>query len=318
MRTNTEPLVVPALHSFLSGLIDYAGLYPPAQLPLHEAMKHYYDYLRSPDRWMLGHFVIGVGQLAPLTAILNEHPYLLDVEPLSLAVVGQGGATEEDFLDNCREDAAAIQAFLEAHPNRVHVAQVELKPPAQTAAAAVTQLLQNTKAVFSLPIYYELSLGENWEEQLDAAATGIAEFGPGAGLKLRTGGLVPEAFPSVSQVAAVLTACLDAKIPLKCTAGLHHPIRHYRDEVQAKMHGFINVFGAGMLVYDDNLSSSQLNLVISDEHADHFVFDERGFHWQVYEVKADQVAAARQSLFISFGSCSFDDPLNDMRALGWL
>lgn len=318
MHTNTKPLVVPALYSFLSGLIDYAGLYPPAQLPLHEAINHYYDYLRSPDRWMLGHFVIGVEQLVPLTAILKAHPYLLDVEPLSLAVVTQGGATEEDFLDNCREDAAAIQTFIEAHPNQVNVAQVEFKPPLLTDTATVTQLLHNTKAVFNLPVFYELSLDENWEEQLHAAAAGIAEFGPGAGLKLRTGGLVAEAFPSVPQVAAVITTCLEAHIPLKFTAGLHHPIRQYRDEVQTKMHGFINVFGAGTLVYTEHFSPAQINLVLSDEHPDHFVFDERGFHWQVYEVKAEEVAAARQSALISFGSCSFDDPLTDMRQLGWL
>jgi hypothetical protein len=318
MRTNTEPLVVPALHSFLSGLIDYAGLYPPAQLPLHEAIHHYYDYLRSPDRWMLGHFVIGVGQLTHLTAILDEHPYLLDVEPLSLAVVGQGGATEEDFLDNCREDAAAIQTFCEAHPNQVDVAQLELKLPTFTDAAAVTQLLHNTRAVLSLPIYYELNLDENWEAQLDAAAAGIREFGPGAGLKLRTGGLVAEAFPSVPQVAAVIATCLEAKIPLKFTAGLHHPIRHYREEVQTKMHGFINVFGAGILAYAEQFSPAQINLVLSEEQPDRFVFDPRGFHWQVYEVKAEQIAAARQTALISFGSCSFDDPRHDMQALGWL
>lgn len=318
MHTNTKPLVVPALYSFLSGLIDYAGLYPPAQLPLHEAINHYYDYLRSPDRWMLGHFVIGVEQLAHLTVILNEHPYLLDVEPLSLAVVAQGGATEEDFLDNCREDAAAIQTFCEAHANRVKVAQVELRPPALRDAAAVTQLLHNIKAVFNRPVFYELVLGENWDVQLTAAAAGIAAFGPGAGLKLRTGGLTPDAFPSIPQVAAVIAACQQAQIPLKCTAGLHHPIRQYREEVQTKMHGFINVFGAGVLTYTEQFSPAQINLVLGEEQPDRFIFDARGFHWQVYEVKAEQIAAARQSRFISFGSCSFDDPLNDMRTLGWL
>lgn len=314
----TKPLVVPSLYHFMSGLIDYAGLYPPAQLPLQEAITHYYHYRRSDDGWMLAHFVIGAQRLDELATLLAEHPYLLDEGPLSFAVVGQGGLTEEDFLGNMREDAAAIHHFSEVLGNKVQVAQFEVKLPVLGSAAAVSQLIQNAQALLNLPTFYELTLGPNWEENIATTVAGLAEAGEGIGAKLRTGGLSAEAIPTVQQIAAVLITCREASVPLKCTAGLHHPLRQYRDEVSAKMHGFINVFGAAILAHAEKLSPAQLTLVLSEEQPDRFKFDERGFHWHVYEVKADEVAAARQAAIISFGSCSFDEPREEMRQLGWL
>ena len=68
----------------------------------------------------------------------------------------------------------------------------------------------------------------------------------GAGIKLRCGGTVKEAFPSVEQVAAMIQTCALSGISMKCTAGLHHPIRHFADEYDSYMHGFINTFSAGV------------------------------------------------------------------------
>lgn len=314
----TKPLLTPSLYTFLSGLIDYAGLYPPAQLPLYDAITNYVQYRRADDAWMLAHFVIGANRLAELSAILTEHPYMLDAEPLSFAVVGRGGTTVEDFMESLKADAAAIQTFIFTHAPKVNVAQFEVKLPVLADAAAVTQLCHASHAILNRPIFFEPALNDDWHENITQAVTGVAAFGQGAGIKLRTGGLVADAFPTTEQISHALIACRDARVPLKFTAGLHHPIRQFREEVQEKMYGFVNLFGAGLLAQADHFSPAQINLVLNDEHADHFRFDERGFHWQVYEVKTEQIAAARQSALISFGSCSFDEPREDLQALGWL
>ncbi|MCL4869577.1 MAG: hypothetical protein KJ063_11455 [Anaerolineae bacterium] len=313
-----KPIAPPSLTAFLAGLIDYAGLYPPANLSLTEAISQYHHYLHSLDSWMLGHFVIGAGRLADLTTLLAEHPHLLSGRPLTLAVVGQGGESPEQFLANWETDAAAIQTFNDTHGEQAQVAQVELKLPPLPDAAALTQLIHDAQSVLKLPAFYELRLDHQWPENLALTTAGLAAAGEGVGLKLRTGGVTPEQFPTVSQVAAVLIACRDAGVPLKCTAGLHHPIRQYREEVSTKMHGFVNLFGAGILAHALRLRSAHVQLILQDERPENFCFDARGFHWQVYEVKAEQIAAARQSALISFGSCSFDEPREDIRTLGWL
>ena len=67
--------------------------------------------------------------------------------------------------------------------------------------------------------------------------------------KLRCGGLEAAAFPSPEQVAFTLDTCRSAGVPLKFTAGLHHPLRHLDPGLQTPMHGFVNVLAAGALAH---------------------------------------------------------------------
>lgn len=53
-----------ALRELLRGLIDHAGLFPPASLDLPEAVDNYRAYRSGPHAWMLGHFVIPAARVA--------------------------------------------------------------------------------------------------------------------------------------------------------------------------------------------------------------------------------------------------------------
>ena len=46
-------LTPPALHALVSSIIDYAGLFPPARLPLDTAIGNYARYRTEPEAWML-------------------------------------------------------------------------------------------------------------------------------------------------------------------------------------------------------------------------------------------------------------------------
>ena len=52
-----------SLRAFMNGLIDYAGLFPPAKLPLDEAIDDYVMHLKGENSWMLGRFIIPVSKL---------------------------------------------------------------------------------------------------------------------------------------------------------------------------------------------------------------------------------------------------------------
>ena len=43
-----------SLRALLTGVVDYAGLFPPARLPLDEAIRNYARYRQGSDAWMLG------------------------------------------------------------------------------------------------------------------------------------------------------------------------------------------------------------------------------------------------------------------------
>jgi hypothetical protein len=139
-----------------------------------------------------------------------------------------------------------------------------------------------------------------------------------AGFKLRCGGVTAEAVPSASEVALTLATCRDAVVPIKATAGLHHPIRHFDETVQTKMYGFFNLFGAGILAYAHKLTAVELEPILVDEEPDHFQFEDYTFAWQERTVSGELIEQVRQRGLISYGSCSFDEPREDLQALGWL
>jgi hypothetical protein len=154
-----------------------------------------------------------------------------------------------------------------------------------------------------------------------AAAALAAHNGSGApplGLKLRTGGVTADAFPSPAQAAAAIVAARDAGLAMKFTAGLHHPVRQHRAEVGARMHGFLNVFVAGLLAHARGLDAPAVARILADEDPAAFSLGPTALAWRGLSVPAATVAELRRAALISFGSCSFDEPRDDLRAMGLL
>jgi hypothetical protein len=211
---------------------------------------------------------------------------------------------------------------------------LELRLPSDALAddaAALPELLAEVDArcqrheAGTLTPFYEMPLQANWTEQIPVAARALRQFNqartgqqPHAGFKLRCGGLEKSAFPSVEQVALCLHECLTWAIPFKATAGLHHPLRRFDPGLQATMHGFINVFGGAVLAAVQQFETKRLAEVLADEQSGHFRFADASFRWMDCEVSADDIARLRTSVLTSFGSCSFDEPRDDLRSLGWL
>lgn len=120
--------------------------------------------------------------------------------------------------------------------------------------------------------------------------------------KIRTGG---DAVPSIEHVAAFIRACKSAGVAFKATAGLHHPIRH------GTMHGFVNVFIAAAMV-------EHADEILGEEDASTFAFEDDKVKWRAHEISTEDLAKTRREFALSFGSCSFEEPIDDLKELGWL
>ncbi|MGE0433312.1 MAG: hypothetical protein AB7K09_04780 [Planctomycetota bacterium] len=323
-----------SLTAFLYKLIDYAGLFPPAKLDLDPALRNYAAYRTSSESWMLGRFIIPSKRLAELAPFHDE--LFTQGEPWEFSILGRGGDTTDAFLAGLDADLAAIADFRARHGERVTAEVLEVKLPADVTSAAdaasVTRVLDSIAERIdasgppSLTPFLELPLAGNttWRRDLQTLVPALAahekqcvgrpRYRP-AGLKLRCGGVEAAAFPTPDQIAAAIGIARGAGVKLKCTAGLHHPVRHHNDSVQTKMHGFLNVFGAGILAAAGNVPESTLLEIISDETAADFQFDDAGFGWRgQLRVPASAVEAGR-TFITSYGSCSFDEPRDDLRAL---
>ncbi len=131
----------------------------------------------------------------------------------------------------------------------------------------------------------------------------------GAFAKIRTGGVTPAAIPPAPDLADFLHQAAARRIPFKATAGLHHPIR-------ASMHGFVNVFVAAAFAWH-GMDRESLILVLEETHAPEFEFGEDQLCWRGLRLSTEQIYTARRDFAHSFGSCSFEEPLQDLRELGW-
>jgi hypothetical protein len=157
------------------------------------------------------------------------------------------------------------------------------------------------------PVYCEVSI-----ENLDAVQQA------GCFAKIRTGGVVPQAIPAVEEVAAFIVACAERRLAFKATAGLHHPIRglqpltYQPDAPRAVMHGFLNVFLAAAFAWH---GQRRIEPILAETDPAAFRFDERA-HWRDRSLDAGQIRDARLHFCHSFGSCSFDEPVRDLEALG--
>ena len=141
---------------------------------------------------------------------------------------------------------------------------------------------------------------------------------PFFGFKLRTGGLTADAFPSVEQLADAVIACRDHRCRWKATAGLHHPLRHYDSKIGVKMHGFLNVLFAAVFAETRQLSEKEVQEILADADPADFRIDDDGIRWRGFSASVAEIESARRCGFHSFGSCSFDEPRDDLRSLGLL
>lgn len=308
-----------SLRTLLTAVLDYAGLFPPAKLPLETAFHNYLRYRRSPYSWLLGKFICPAPQLPALAKLISASG---EVDPpLSFSILGRGGNDGATFFANLHEDRAVIDDFRRAQP-KADVSAFEVRLPSDSTidAAFLERLVRSGGFQPPITVSLEAAFHGDWRSSLHeliaAIQTANAALGlPQLGFKLRCGGMEAAAFPTVEQVAFVLTACRDVCVPVKFTAGLHHPFRHRDASLDVLAHGFLNVFTAGALAFILRLDQNEVCKILADEDADHFHFDNDALDRQELLVTNDQIAIARRGFVTSFGSCSFDEPVEDLQRL---
>jgi hypothetical protein len=300
-----------SLEALLTGSIDYAGMFPPCSLALEPALQNHASYVRSSEAWMLNGFVLPVEQFDLTRQFLSRFDPL---HPLRVAALGPKTANANAFLDGLEEADGAIRSFSKYDVDLISINHLEMFLPEDVDLAS----LQEARAIVrDLPVFWEappqraektiaLLAEHNSDEE-------VATFG----YKLRTGGVAADAFPSSADIARALVKPATHQVPIKFTAGLHHPIRQYRDEVKAKMHGFLNVLGAAVLAAEYQWNADQAAMMLEDEDLGSFLFSGDFFAWRDWKIDTERLQYRRR-FARSFGSCSFDEPREDLRALGFL
>jgi hypothetical protein len=300
-----------SLRALLAHSIDYAGMFPPCSLGLEAALQNQAQYIRSDEAWMLNTFVLSVTQFDPAKQLL---PHFDPLHALQVSALGPKTGNSAAFRDAFEETEAAIRSLAKHNVDLVSVNQLEMWLPQDVDSSTLNEA---RSIIGDLPVFWETP-AERAQETIALLAELNSEMDePTFGFKLRTGGVTSDAFPTSAHIARALVVPVTHQVPIKFTAGLHHPIRQYREEVQTKMHGFLNVLGAAILAAEHKWDGKQTAAMLEDESPKSFSFDDEFFAWREWKIDIERLNN-RRKFVTSFGSCSFDEPREDLRALGLL
>lgn len=291
--------------SLLEGLVDYAGLFPPASLDLPTALRRFDAHQRGKDARLLGRFVLPAGRLTELEPWLDG-PWLPE-RPLPLSVL----ATVEELPAATSFQRSRRSISLEA---------LELRAPGGDVAAWLDQLVA-TLADTDLAgreVYIELPSGRDAEVLAALGAHQAARSARRLAAKLRCGGVTADLVPPAERVATVLATARDHGVPLKFTAGLHHPVRGMDHTEGVLMHGFLNVYAAALFAHVHGLPADDLLPVLLEDDPRAFRLDRNALAWRDRVAGGDAVARLRETMLAGYGSCSFDEPVTDLRSLDLL
>ncbi len=293
-----------SIRLLLNSVIDYAGLFPPAELNMSDAVHNYVAYLKGEYAWALGRFIVQVARLDEFAACTADLPRARD-RYLHLSVLTG---------DNPEADFEQITAFNGRQRN------------SESGTPAVIDAIEwNIRNAADIEAIMRISSGlfENYFEIPPAAdvrdlVSTVVRNGGRA--KVRTGGLTREMFPTPAQLAGFITLCVEAGVPFKATAGLHHPLRSihpltYKPAAPSgKMHGFLNVLLAAALARKGE-DIKTVEAILQEEVIEAFSFKDDGIAWRDIWLSNPQLADLRQRAFVAFGACSFQEPVSDMQDL---
>jgi hypothetical protein len=295
-----------AVGALLRDLIDYAGLFPPASLAMMPSVANYDGYLRSEWNWILGRFIVLVARLGEFEEAFAGLPAAPGTRFTNWRLSALLGSDPIADVSRIREFNARMTSSSSGRIARVE--SVEVKVASADEIKRLSGIIPE-----ELTTYFEVPLASCGE--------GIAAVaGCGRRAKIRTGGETADKFPAPESVIEFIRLCAAAKVPFKATAGLHHPLRSvhrftYQPESPSGiMHGFINVFLAAAFLRAGMEGKVAVEL-LGEQSAQAFHFDADGAAWREYRLSRNEIAATRQSFAVSFGSCSFTEPIEDLRAL---
>jgi hypothetical protein len=313
-----------SLRTLTTDLIDYAGLFPPAKLDMRTSVENYARARMGDHEPILGRFVCPVArldefdqaaaQLLPGTNARSGYRTPMDgQEPWRLSALVEG-----DFEKNLD----AIDAFNARHEKPDNgLAVIDMIEMKVTDVGKIDEALdampENLFPFFEFPVSLTDGVG-------DCRGYVAALAGNKAAAKIRTGGIVGNAFPTIAEVATFIHACAAAEVPFKATAGLHHPVRavnrltYEQGSSTCKMHGFLNVFLAAAVAKTMRPDMAVTSAILAGEDPQEFKFGEDVLGWREHLITTADAAVVREGFALSFGSCSFDEPVEDLKALGWI
>lgn len=271
-----------------------------------DAVSNYAAYLRGPHAWMLGRFVVPAARLRELEA----------------AVAGLTSAESAAVWRLC---VLASPPWEEASRRIGALGPEEGQPLRLLAVEAVDIRVERPEEVMTAREAFALTPELYVEPPLHASPEPFLAAMAAAGVraKIRTGGVSPDQISGAASLVWFMTAARSAGVSFKATAGLHHALRSVRpltygpDAPTGLVHGFLNLFLAAALIRSLDAGAAEALRLIEERSPSALRLDSRGVSWSGRRLGSEELALGR-TFALSFGSCSFLEPVADLKEMRWL
>ncbi len=276
--------MIAGLPGLFTGLFDDASMFPPQDEPVQSAVVAHLTHLMAWYADMVGPFVCSAARITTVNALVAGR----GIDRLDVSMVVPDGL---DGLDHALDWARGCE--------QLRVVGIEIPLGVHDLVDALRHLvplLQEDRQV-----YLEIPVLRVTERDVhDMAPTGVR-------LKLRTGGTAIHAFQTEENLAKPIVLCAAERLAFKCTAGLHHAVRHRDPATLFEHHGFLNVLLAARVAAATG-SEATTAAVLTER-------DPRALAYQSSDLTPSDVRSIR-ALFSSFGTCSISEPVDDLLGMG--
>lgn len=272
----------PAHRALFISLVNDAALFPPAALPMVEALQRHRG---ADDTDLVGPFLVGVGAVDDFAEALAAGA----PSPPTVGVVARPGTSPEDT-------DAAVRALR------------TLEGPRLVSLDAAWTPSWRTLDVDDLTVHLEVGRDDQ-DTALDdiASATSFVDVRA----KFRTGPTPDWTWPDAAELAAFVVGAGQRHLPLVLTGGLHHVVRGEHDvrgQVE-EQHGLLNVLVA-VHASAGGADERTVRELLEIREADALADIVSG--WSIADV------AAVRAAFAGYGCCAVTDPIDELTQLGLL
>lgn len=319
--------MIPAV---LRGLCDDAAIFPPGLVPLAEAVPAHREQLRSEYAELVGPLVLSAASLDALPPVVADLPDGELRVSLTVPAPAALAPARDRLMDSPAVRLVSVEIALPAEvPVREALEAVEstlmgLRPPQgsgseqdtlaeelrseaparlEAAGGTLAEELRSGATARLEATYIEVPRGDRRTAVLEALAGGPHRA------KFRTGGVEAHLYPDERELAEAIVATVRLGLAYKATAGLHHAVRNTDPGTGFEQHGFLNLLLATEAAHRGEPVEAVAEILGERDGAT--------IAAGVRALTPDRAAAARTG-FVSFGTCSITDPLNDLLRLGLL
>ncbi len=315
--------------ALLGGAIDYAGTFPPAALSLEKALDRASRWrTEGKHPWLMNKMVLPVTEIKKLT---SQMLYELgaDGTPWLFAALGTACQSDQsaEFYKTVEWDLRELRRCREKwyySSCRQDVISYETKLPASILTTKgtskiydfISPVLERAANLTSNEVrdlFFEISFEGDWKLAIENSSQALVdwldendELDLIPGLKFRTGGTY---IPTATQLAEAVSKVTSHGLRFKATQGLHHAVTHGKD------FGFVNLFAALNFAQGygpEEFGVKEVEACLLESESKNFEFHKDKFCWKKFSMTLEEIEVARRSHGATFGSCSLDEPDEDL------